>query len=91
MRGVIADLIKQYPHTQPEWIGFIYGFLGVLGFSLTLPATRRSAVTDLDPIIVGIGRAPVPAGLALTLLLIRHPPLPPWRCLCDRGCGFRLC
>lgn len=72
--------MKQHPHTQTEWVGFIYGFLGVLGFSLTLPATR-AAVTDLDPIIVGIGRALVAAGLALILLLIRRQPLPHWRFL----------
>lgn len=39
-----------------ETLGLIYGFFSVLGFSLTLPATRV-AVADLDPIIVGLGRA----------------------------------
>ncbi|MEO0688093.1 MAG: EamA/RhaT family transporter, partial [Cyanobacteria bacterium J06649_11] len=39
-----------------ETIGLIYGFLGVLGFSGTLPATRI-AVTNLDPTVVGLGRA----------------------------------
>jgi drug/metabolite transporter (DMT)-like permease len=49
------------------------GFLGVLAFSFTLPATRV-AVEELDPTFVGIGRealAAVPA--ALILLLTRTP------------------
>ena len=49
------------------------GFLGVLAFSFTLPATRV-AVEELDPTFVGIGReavAVVPA--ALILLLTRSP------------------
>jgi len=49
------------------------GFLGVLAFSFTLPATRV-AVEELDPTFVGIGRealAAVPA--ALILLLTRAP------------------
>jgi hypothetical protein len=43
------------------------GFLGVLAFSFTLPATRV-AVGELDPTFVGIGReavAAVPAALIL--------------------------
>ena len=55
------------------------GFLGVLAFSFTLPATRI-AVEELDPTFVGIGRealAAVPAGL---FLLLAKAPLPsPWR------------
>lgn len=49
------------------------GFLGVLAFSFTLPATRV-AVEELDPTFVGIGRealAAVPA--ALLLVLLRGP------------------
>jgi drug/metabolite transporter (DMT)-like permease len=49
------------------------GFLGVLAFSFTLPATRV-AVEELDPTFVGIGRealAAVPA--ALVLLVLREP------------------
>ena len=51
------------------------GFLGVLAFSFTLPATRI-AVEELDPTFVGIGReavAAVPAGL---FLLLAKAPLP---------------
>ena len=44
-------------------------------FSLTLPATR-AAVADLDPIIVGLGRALVASALAGLFLFIRRQPLP---------------
>jgi drug/metabolite transporter (DMT)-like permease len=60
---------------EPETIGLIYGFLGVVGFSLTLPATR-AAVQDLDPIIVGLGRGLVAAILAAATLRITHQPIP---------------
>jgi drug/metabolite transporter (DMT)-like permease len=53
----------------------LLGFLGVLAFSFTLPATRI-AVEELDPTFVGIGReaiAAIPAGL---ILLLSHSPLP---------------
>ena len=58
-----------------ETRGLIYGFLGVVCFSLTLPATR-AAVADLDPIFVGLGRALVGAVLAGIYLRIIRAPLP---------------
>ncbi|MBL1176973.1 DMT family transporter [Pantanalinema sp. GBBB05] len=58
-----------------ETRGLIYGFLGVLIFSLTLPATRI-AVTDLDATVVGLGRAVVAALLAATLLKVTRQPRP---------------
>ncbi|HEX8053734.1 MAG TPA: DMT family transporter [Thermoleophilaceae bacterium] len=51
------------------------GFLGVLAFSFTLPATRV-AVQDLDGTVVGLGRALVAAVLAAALLRARHERLP---------------
>ncbi len=59
-----------------ETLGLIYGFLGVLGFSLTLPATRI-AVAELDPTIVGLGRAVIAAILAIFVLWSTRQPLPP--------------
>lgn len=58
-----------------ETIGLIYGFLGVLCFSLTLPATR-AAVADLNPVVVGLGRSMVAAMLAAILLTVtrQKPP-----------------
>jgi drug/metabolite transporter (DMT)-like permease len=51
------------------------GFLGVLAFSFTLPATRV-AVGELDPTFVGIGREAVAAVPAALILLATHAPLP---------------
>ena len=64
--------------TENEIEGLIYGSIGILVFSLTLPATRI-AVADLDPIFVGLGRAIVAAALALILLIITRQKLPPRR------------
>ena len=51
------------------------GFLGVLAFSFTLPATRV-AVEQLDPVFVGIGREAFAALLAGVILLLTRAPLP---------------
>ena len=51
------------------------GFLGVLAFSFTLPATRV-AVEQLDPTFVGIGREAIAALLAGLILLFSQAPLP---------------
>lgn len=60
---------------QKELAGFVYGFLGVLVFSLTLPATRM-AISGFDPICVRLVRAIVAAGLALLLLVATRQPIP---------------
>src|SRR4051812_42109269 len=52
-----------------------WGALGVLGFSFSLPATRL-AVADLDPAVVGLGRAVVAAAFAAALLAVRREPVP---------------
>jgi drug/metabolite transporter (DMT)-like permease len=51
------------------------GFLGVLAFSFTLPATRV-AVEELDPTFVGIGREAVAVLPAALILLATRSPLP---------------
>ena len=66
--------------SQKEWVGLAYGFVGVLVFSLTLPATRV-AVSGFDPVFVGLGRAIVAAGLASLLLVVTHQPIPPLKSL----------
>jgi Predicted membrane protein len=48
--------------------GLLWGFVGVLAFSLTVPLTRV-AVAGLSPLFIGAGRAAVPAVLAAVLLL----------------------
>ncbi len=55
--------------------GYLYGFLGVLIFSLTLPATRM-AVSAFDPVFVGLGRSVVAAGFALILLIVTRQKVP---------------
>ena len=59
----------------PRTRGLLFGFLGVLAFSLTVPLTRV-AVADLDPTFVGLGRALVAAALAAALLLVTRQSLP---------------
>lgn len=51
------------------------GFLGVLAFSFTLPATRV-AVEELDPTFVGIGREAVAVVPALLILMATRSPWP---------------
>jgi drug/metabolite transporter (DMT)-like permease len=51
------------------------GFLGVLAFSFTLPATRV-AVEELDPTLVGIGREAIAAVIAAAILAATHSALP---------------
>ena len=53
----------------------LLGFLGVVGFSGSLPATRV-AVEELDATFVGLGRAVVAAALGAVLLLLLRQPRP---------------
>jgi drug/metabolite transporter (DMT)-like permease len=53
----------------------VWGGLGVLAFSFSLPATRV-AVEDLHPAVVGLGRAIVAAILAAALLAVTRQPVP---------------
>ncbi|PIG95409.1 DMT family transporter [Gloeocapsopsis sp. IPPAS B-1203] len=79
-------------HRIDREIGLGYGFLGVLGFSLTLPATRV-AVVELDPIIVGLGRAIIAAFLAAIVLWANHQRIPArkhWRGLIIVAAGVVL-
>jgi drug/metabolite transporter (DMT)-like permease len=64
-------------------VGLALGFLGVLGFSFSLPATKV-AVADLDPWFVAFGRAAVAAVLAAIVLAAtkaRRPTAAQWRAL----------
>jgi drug/metabolite transporter (DMT)-like permease len=55
--------------------GLVFGFLGVLAFSFTLPFTRI-AVEQLDPLFIGAGRALVAAALAAVVLAATRQRLP---------------
>lgn len=63
-----------------EMNGFVYGLIGILIFSLTLPATRV-AVSAFDPVFVGLGRSIVAAGLSFILLVATRQTIPPLRYL----------
>jgi drug/metabolite transporter (DMT)-like permease len=72
------DLGAQAPGAVPEpaliRAGYLWGLLGVLAFSFTLPATK-AAVPELGGTVVGLGRAIVAALLAAALLLaLREKP-----------------
>ena len=49
--------------------GWLSGFLGVLIFSGSLPATRV-AVMGFDPVFLTVARASIAGSLALCLLLV---------------------
>jgi len=70
----------QIPKSNQEFGGLIYGLIGVLIFSITLPATRI-ALTGFDPIFVALGRAVVAGILSIILLIATRQPLPHWRFL----------
>jgi drug/metabolite transporter (DMT)-like permease len=53
----------------------LFGLVGVLAFSVTLPATR-AAVPELGPLFVGVGRGAVAGLLALLTVLVLREPLP---------------
>ena len=58
-----------------ETTGMLLGFLGVAGFSLTLPVTRH-AVEYFSPVFIGCGRGFVAAVAALAYLLLTGSRIP---------------
>jgi drug/metabolite transporter (DMT)-like permease len=60
---------------RAERMGYLYGLLGVIGFSLTLPA-MRIAVTVFSPTMVGLGRALLAALLAAIVLWLKREKWP---------------
>src|SRR5688572_8290638 len=58
-----------------ETKGMLYGLAGIVGFSLTLPATKV-AVKYMDPVIVGFGRAIIAGILALVILIVSRQSFP---------------
>ncbi|MDQ2655117.1 MAG: DMT family transporter [Chloroflexota bacterium] len=69
-----APIASISPGNDRVRTGFLWGFVGVLAFSFTLPATRL-AVADLGGTVVGLGRALIAALLAAVLLLaLRERP-----------------
>lgn len=58
-----------HPATQKAASGWLNGFIGVLIFSGSLPATRV-AVLEFDPLFLTVARASIAGVLALCLLLL---------------------
>jgi drug/metabolite transporter (DMT)-like permease len=88
--------ISASPVAPNETKGMLLGVLGVIAFSLTLPATR-AAVADLHPLFVGAGRVVVAAvlsGIVLFLGKHRRPTRGEFKALlfvaAGVGCGFPL-
>jgi len=71
---------RHAPTGRERRLGVLFGLVGVASFSLTLPATRV-AVTGLDPVFVGLGRAVVAAVLAGAVLLATRARWPGRACL----------
>jgi drug/metabolite transporter (DMT)-like permease len=58
-----------------QFAGLGAAWLGVLCFSLTVPATRV-AVPELGPLLVGAGRSVIAGGLSLLVLAVKRERLP---------------
>ncbi len=59
--------------------GLYWGALGVLAFSMSLPATRVAVLGGLDPLFIGAGRAAVAGCLAVLVLCASWQGWPPRR------------
>ncbi|WP_022727181.1 DMT family transporter [Fodinicurvata sediminis] len=71
------DSIRQAP-TPPlpsESSGLLLGFLGVTGFSITLPATIL-ALDSFDPYFIALGRAALAGFCAVLILVVTRSPIP---------------
>jgi drug/metabolite transporter (DMT)-like permease len=73
--------MTEKPQSAKELMGFVYGFVGIVIFSVTLPATKMAIGGGFDPVFVGLGRAIGAAVLALILLFVTRQPLPSKRFL----------
>jgi drug/metabolite transporter (DMT)-like permease len=73
--AIVGGAEALLPRRFGDSAGLLWGALGVVAFSLTLPATKI-AVRSIDAQIVGLGRALIAAICALVLLLITRQSLP---------------
>src|SRR5215813_11343790 len=63
-------------HSSRERLGLFLGFIGMVIFGGTLPATRL-AVSAIDPIALTALRAAIAGICSLVLLIAQRRPLPP--------------
>jgi drug/metabolite transporter (DMT)-like permease len=76
LRIAVSDAVTiSQRRLNDESLGYLFGFLGVLGFSVSLPAIRAS-VPELGTILVALGRTVVAGLLAAAVLYFRRerPP-----------------
>ena len=71
----VPTIRKAAPAGHAARAGLFWGGLGVLAFSVSLPATKV-ALRDLDPVFISIGRAVVAGLLAAIVLWRARAPLP---------------
>jgi hypothetical protein len=74
-RAVRSDEVTDAVQRRGEAKGLALGFVGVAIFGLTLPM-MRIALTGLDPIFVGLGRAILAAVVAALVLAGTRQPFP---------------
>ncbi len=65
-----------FPSLSREHLGLLLGFVGVVIFGGTLPATRI-AVSAIDPLAVTALRTAIAGVCSLALLIVLRRPLPP--------------
>jgi drug/metabolite transporter (DMT)-like permease len=70
-----AQAVQRPSQNNAETLGLVFGFIGVLIFSFSLPFSRV-AVRELDPTFVALGRALIAAGLSGVLLFVTRQPVP---------------
>src|SRR5215467_1398627 len=63
-------------HSSRERLGLLLGFIGMVIFGGTLPATRL-AVSEIDPLALTALRTAIAGVCSLALLLVLRRPLPP--------------
>jgi drug/metabolite transporter (DMT)-like permease len=73
--GSLITLRSIWRQFSGHFAGLGAAILGVLCFSLTVPATR-AAVPELGALLVGAGRSVIAGGLALVVLAARRERLP---------------
>jgi drug/metabolite transporter (DMT)-like permease len=67
--------MKSDPPGQPDRTGLVLGFVGMLCFAGTLPATRL-AIPYLDPLFLTFARAALAGIVAAGLLIVLRRPVP---------------
>lgn len=67
-------MIRLHNRQQHISQGLVWGFIGVLIFSVSLPATRM-AVAELDPVFVAMARGMMAAALSVGVLVATKSPL----------------